>query len=66
LETRFSSDIGKTNSLVLTNDEAEYANAELTRQHKNVDFHEKKVAFVLTIQIAKPLRVGSWQKRSSA
>lgn len=46
-DTGFSSNVGKTTSPVLTNNEAEYFNAELLKQRKDVDFHEKKVAFVL-------------------
>ena len=45
--TNFSNDIGKTDSPVLTDNEAEYFNAEFSKQRKDYDFHGKKVAFVL-------------------
>jgi hypothetical protein len=45
--TYFSNDIGKSDSPVLTDNEAEYFNAEFSKQRKDYDFHGKKVAFVL-------------------
>jgi len=47
-DTSFSSNIGKTTNPVLTDNEAEYFNAELSNQRKDFDFHERKVAFVLS------------------
>jgi hypothetical protein len=46
-DTSFSNGIGKTISPALTDNEAEYFNAEFEKQRKDFDFHEKKVAFVL-------------------
>ena len=45
--TYFSNDIGKTDNPLLTDNEAEYFNAEFSKQSKDFDFHGKKVAFVL-------------------
>lgn len=44
----FSGDIGKATNPSLTNNEAEYFNAELLKQRKGFDFQGKKVAFVLS------------------
>lgn len=46
-DNSFSDDIGKATNSDLTNNEAEYFNAELLKQRKDFDFQGKKVAFVL-------------------
>jgi hypothetical protein len=46
-QSGFSEEIGKTTSPILTNNEAEYFNAELLNQRKDFDFHQKKVGFFL-------------------
>lgn len=47
LNTYFSNDIGKTDSPLLTDNEAEYFNAEFSKQREDFDFYGKKIAFVL-------------------
>jgi len=47
-DTRFSFDIAKTTSSVLTDNEAEYFNIELSKKRKDFDFHGRKVALVLS------------------
>ena len=47
-DTTFSDDVGKATNPVLTNNEAEYFNAELLKQRRDFDFQGKKVAFVLS------------------
>ncbi|OSZ76898.1 hypothetical protein CAP36_10710 [Chitinophagaceae bacterium IBVUCB2] len=47
-DTTFSGNIGKAINPVLTNNEAEYFNAELLKQRKDFDFQGKKIAFVLS------------------
>lgn len=46
-EEGFSAGIGQDSHPILTNNEAEYLNADLWAQRQGFDFHEKKVAFVL-------------------
>lgn len=46
--TYFSNDIGKSDDPVLTDNEAEYFNAEFSKQRKDFDFHGNKVAFALS------------------
>lgn len=47
-DTTFSGDVGKTSDPVLTDNEAEYLNAELTEHRRDFSFQGKKVAFVLS------------------
>ncbi|MBL7735141.1 MAG: hypothetical protein JNL51_06760 [Chitinophagaceae bacterium] len=47
-QTDFSANIGVTTNSVLTDNEAYFFNSELLAQRKDFDFHQKKVAFVLS------------------
>ena len=60
-QKEFSGDLGKTTSSALTDNEAEYFNSELFAERKNLDFHGKKVAFVLSGSfINKQLYFKNW------